>query len=91
MFKWNEGVTDETKASVGAGLDALADLPSVSAYQHGGDLGISDGNWDYVVVGDFDNADDYAGYATDPGHLELIADLIKPNISARAAVQYELS
>ena len=34
--------------------------------------------------------DDYKVYATDSSHLALIADLIKPNISGRAAVQYQL-
>ncbi len=92
MFRWSEdGVSDDTKAAISAGLDRLADLPATQAYKHGPDAGVSDGNWDYVVVGDFANVDDYQTYATDPGHVALIADLIKPNISARAAVQYEIS
>ncbi len=90
MFTWAEGVSDDTKAAVSAGLDKLAELPCVAAYHHGADAGISDGNWDYVAVGDFDSVQDYRTYATDEGHLQLIADLIKPNISGRAAVQYDL-
>lgn len=90
MFKWDADVSDETKAAVSAGLDEMAKLPAVAAYKHGPDAGISEGNWDYVVVGDFANVDDYHGYATDADHLELIATLIKPNISARAAVQFNI-
>ena len=90
MFTWNDDVTDEAKAAIGAGLDKLAQLDVVAAYQHGPDAGVSEGNWDYVVVGDFASIDDYKVYATDAGHLALIADLIKPNINGRAAVQYHL-
>lgn len=89
MFTWNDDVSAETKAAIAAGLDKLADLDAVASYHHGPDAGVSDGNWDYVVVGDFKSVDDYKVYATDAGHLDLIADLIKPNINGRAAVQYE--
>ncbi len=90
MFRWADDVDEETKSAISAGLDKLAELPSVAAYAHGPDAGVSEGNWDYVVVGDFASVDDYKAYATDTGHLELIAELIKPAISARAAVQYHL-
>lgn len=90
MFKWNADVSDETKAAVSAGLDEMAKLSSVAAYKHGPDAGISDGNWDYVVVGDFANVDDYASYSTDADHLALIETHIKPAISARAAVQFHI-
>ena len=90
MFRWADDVSDETKATISTGLDALADLECVAAYHHGADAGISDGNWDYVAVGDFASVDDYRTYAADEGHVQLIAEWIKPNISARAAVQYNL-
>jgi hypothetical protein len=89
MFKWADDVSADAKAAVSAGLDELAKLTCVQGYQHGPDAGVSDGNWDYVAVGDFASVDDYKTYATDEGHLTLIADLIKPNISARAAIQYD--
>ena len=89
MFTWADGVSDETKAAISAGLDKLADLSCVAEYRHGPDAGIGDGNWDYVAVGDFVSVDDYREYARDGGHVQLVADLIKPNISGRAAIQYD--
>lgn len=89
MFKWVDDVSADAKAAVSAGLDELAELACVQSYHHGPDAGVSDGNWDYVAVGDFVSVDEYKIYATDEGHLTLIADLIKPNISARAAIQYD--
>ncbi len=90
MFRWADGVSDATKAEISAGLDRLATLEAVSSYHHGPDLGVSDGNWDYSIVGDFADEAAYRRYATEAGHLALIAELVKPNISARAAVQYEV-
>ena len=90
MFTWSDDVTDEAKAEVSAGLDGLASLPGVVAYRHGPDVGISDGNWDYVVVGDFETTEAYRNYAADQGHLDLIAEKIRPFITGRAAVQYEI-
>lgn len=91
MFTWNEGVTDETVRAVSDGLSQFAELDVTLAYHHGPDAGVSEGNWEYVVVGDFATVEDYRTYATDPAHVELIAELIRPNISARAAVQYEIA
>ncbi|MGI9609946.1 MAG: Dabb family protein [Acidimicrobiia bacterium] len=90
MFKWADGVSDATKIEISLGLDRLATLDAVTNYHHGPDLGVSEGNWDYGIVGDFEDEAAYREYATEPGHVTLIADLIKPNISARAAVQYEV-
>ena len=89
MFSWNEGVDDGTRSAISAALDGLAGLDMVADYRHGPDLGLADGNWDYVVVGDFATAEDYRAYAADPDHRAVVADLIAPNIKARAAVQYE--
>ena len=90
MFNWNDQTTDEAKAEVSAGLDELAKLDAVQAYHHGPDAGISEGNWDYVIVGDFASVEDYQVYAADAGHVAFINDHIKAAISARAAVQYEI-
>jgi hypothetical protein len=89
LFKWADGATAEAKATVAAGLDELAGLDMVSAYQHGPDAGLSEGNWDYVIVADFADADRYLAYAADEAHVTFIVDHLRPNISGRAAVQYE--
>jgi len=89
MFTWSDDATDEAKAAVSAGLDELAKMDAITTYRHGPDAGVSDGNWDYVAVGDFASVDHYRIYANDQDHLDLIANVIRPAISARAAVQYE--
>lgn len=90
LFRWKPEVTDEQRATVARGLDELAELAVVQAYVHGPDAGLREDNWDYVVVADFETEDDYATYAADPGHVELIKSHIAPNIDARAAVQLDV-
>lgn len=90
MFKWEAHVDEEHIAKVSAGLSALPpEIEQIRSYVHGADLGVSDGNFDYVVVADFDNVDDFRTYSSHPKHVLLITDLIKGHAANRAAVQYE--
>ena len=64
-------------------------FPRSRDYRHGPDLGLSDGNFDYVIVGEYASIDDYVTYRDHPDHQRVIADYIKDRVSARAAVQYD--
>jgi len=70
-------------------LQMAAGMDEVAGYSVGLDAGISEGNATVAVVGDFANADDYRTYAADAVHQQIIADHIKPWITARSAVQYD--
>ncbi len=90
MFKWNDDVDPAHVEATGAALDALvATIPEVGDYRHGPDLGLSDGNFDYVIVGEYASIDDYVTYRDHPDHQQVIADYIKGRVSARSAVQYD--
>lgn len=89
MFSWSNHVDDDHVAAVSAALDGLPDaIPEIVSYRHGPDAGVSDGNFDYVVVGDFASLDDYVTYRDAPAHTNLVRDLIAGRVAARAAVQY---
>lgn len=91
MFRWADGVDDAHVAAVAAGLDELPGrIPEIVVYRHGADVGINDGNYDYVVVGDFASADDYVVYRDHPAHQAFIERLIVGRVAERAAVQYEI-
>ncbi len=91
MFKWADGVDADHVAAVAAGLDNLAaTIEQIKQYRHGPDIGLSDQNFDYVVVGDFDSADDYVAYRDHPVHQAFIAELIAGRVTERAAVQYDI-
>lgn len=89
MFKWIDGVDNAAIEAMAAALDALvAAVPEVVSYVHGPDLGVSEGNFDYVIVGDYASVEDYVVYRDHPEHQRIIAEMIKPHVAKRAAVQY---
>ena len=91
MFRWNEDVTIDEVSATGRALDALPALvPTIRDYRHGGDAGVNSGNFDYVVVADFDDLEGYLAYRDHPDHQELIAGHIAGRVADRAAVQYEV-
>lgn len=91
MFRWIDGVTSDQIQAVSAGLDSLPRaIPEIAMYRHGPDAGINQGNFDYVVVGDFASDDDYLVYRDHPVHRQLITELLAPLIAARSAVQVRL-
>jgi len=91
MFRWADTVDDAHVAAVGAGLDSLPRaIPEIAGYHHGPDLGFSETTFDYVVVGEFATAADYAVYRDHPEHRALIEALIAGYVTERATAQYEL-
>jgi hypothetical protein len=55
----------------------------------GDDAGLTEGNYHFVVVGDFDDVDGFLAYRDHPAHQKVIADSIRPILASRAAVQHE--
>lgn len=90
MFTWKEGTTADQLKEISDGLSGLPSvIPQVRDYWFGADAGINEGNFDFVVVADFDSRDDYLVYRDDETHRELVTRAIAPCIERRAAVQFE--
>jgi hypothetical protein len=91
MFSWNDDAPDDQVDIVTA---ALAELPAtiaeIRSYVFGPDAGIVEGNADYVVVADFDDAAGFLTYRDHPAHQQFITDHIAGKIAGRSAVQFEL-
>jgi len=89
MFRWADGVDDAHVADVARRLDELPQaISEITAYRHGPDAGVNDGNFDYVVVADFDSVEEYVVYRDHPVHAAFIAEMIAGRVTDRAAVQY---
>ncbi len=89
MFKLVETTTVEQKDALLAGLARLPDQISlIRSFAVGLDARVAEGNFDIVVLVDFDNADDYLVYAAHPAHREFVANCVLPVLATRAAVQY---
>jgi hypothetical protein len=90
MFEFADHVEDDYVDRVRSGLSALpGQIEQIRGYLHGNDVGITEGNWDYAVVADFDNVHDYVTYRDHPTHVLFIEEVIKGNLANRAAVQYQ--
>ncbi|GAA1544751.1 Dabb family protein [Actinomadura kijaniata] len=91
MFRWAEGTTTSQQEEARVRLAELPGvIPEIRGYSLGHDAGVNEGNYDFVVVGDFADRDDYLAYRDHPAHRAVIDEYIKPIMDQRAAVQYEL-
>lgn len=89
LFRWVPGTTAQEVAAVDRALGALpARIPEIRDYRAGPDAGVAAGNWDYVVVADFDDPDGWRAYTTHPEHTRVLDTLIGPMLAERAALQY---
>jgi hypothetical protein len=81
--------TDEDVDAIVQALRAMPSLvPEIRSYSVGLDAGLVEGNFDLVVVGDFDDVDGYLAYNANADHQALIAERLKPFVAGRSAVQY---
>src|ERR1700757_3854092 len=91
LFTWDDEMTDEMERQFAAELTALAPkLAGLRSYHAGPDAGIIEGNYDFAVVADFDDAQSYLAYRTNAEHQEIIGRLGGPHAKERASVQYEI-
>lgn len=91
MFRWTPNWTDDQRVAVENALGELPGVvPTIRSYHFGSDIGVNEGNFDFVVVADFDDVEGFLVYRDHPQHQRVIAELIAPFIETRNAVQYEL-
>lgn len=89
MFRIRPEVDDAERARIRGLLLELPELISeVRSFEVGEDAGISEGNWDMVVLAQFDDVDGYRAYAAHPDHQPVIT-AVRSIISERAGIQFE--
>ena len=78
MVRLTEDMTDDQKEALRAGLSRLPEvITDIRAYRFGEDARLNEGNFDFVVTADFDDADGYLAYRDHPDHKKLVAELEK--------------
>lgn len=91
LFRFAEATPDERIDDLGAGLAALpAAIPQIRRYEHGRNLGVTPGTWDYGLVAEFDSVEDQRTYRDHPVHQKLIRELVEPITADRASIQVSL-
>ncbi len=93
MLRWTDTATAEQRDAVPPALATLPpQIPEIRSYQVGVDAGLAgSGNYDLVIVADFDDVAGYETYRDNPVHQDMIARFIRPILESRAAVQHELA
>ncbi len=71
-------------------LEYVATLDGVVSYRLGHDVGATDGNYDFGIVGDFETLDAYITYRDSPRHVEIAKGIVAPLLIERATVQFEI-
>lgn len=90
LFRWADGVTEGQRQVVRDALAALpALIPELREYRFGDDAGLAEGNHDFAVVADFDDAAGFRAYQEHPEHRRVLTEVVRPLLAARAAVQFE--
>ena len=91
LFAWVPEATDEQKQQMAEELRALAPLMTgLRAFHVGPDAGIIEGNFDFAVVADFEDARSYLAYRNHPTHRAVVEQVTSPITRDRVSVQYEL-
>lgn len=89
MFRFRPEVTEDEIDAIHQQLLELPGLvPEVRSFSVGRDAGISEGNWDMVVVVGFDDEAGYVTYAAHPDHQPTIM-AVRALISERAGIQFQ--
>jgi hypothetical protein len=91
LFTWDDAMTKEKERQFAAELTALAaKMAGLRSYHAGPDAGIIEGNFDFAVVADFDDADSYLAYRDNADHQDIVGRLSRPHTKSKASVQYEI-
>ena len=91
MFTFKPEARETASQSLEEGLFLLAQtITEIAAYTYGSDLGLRDGNYDFAVVADFENEQDFKTYADHPAHQAFIRDRVVPVLAGRVSVQFEI-
>lgn len=89
-FRWKDDVTPEKIEDFHRALIVLrSEMPVLLSYQHGPDLGIREGNFDYGVVAEVAQPEDVGRYLDHPLHQEFARNYVVPMVADRKAVQIE--
>jgi len=89
LLRWKPEATAAERFAVQSNLaDLPARIPQIRNYEIGADAHVNDGNFDLVVVADFDDVADYLVYRDHPDHQAVIRERIQPILADRAAIQH---
>jgi hypothetical protein len=89
LLKWSRELERDELEKIRGLLDVLGSTaPSIRYFSHGPDVGLSSFGGDYALIADFDDAEGWRAYNTDPAHLAVRA-VLKPLTAENLVVQFQ--
>jgi hypothetical protein len=89
MFRWSADAPADQNERVAAALLTLpGTVPTIRAYRCGANV-VPGTNFDFAVVGEFDDIAGHAAYVVHEAHEAIASTMIRPFVAERAAVQFE--
>ncbi|MCW2699371.1 MAG: Stress responsive Barrel Domain-containing protein [Blastococcus sp.] len=91
VFTWSQAADAQRRVATLQALRGLQqDVGGMTSLTVADDAGLSEGNADTVLIADFPDAGAFRRYAQDPVHQAVLAEHVRPWLTARTAVQYEV-
>jgi hypothetical protein len=91
LFTWSDAADERRRQTTLQALRRLRqDVGGMTSFIVAEDAHLADGNADTVLIADFPDVEAYYRYAQDPVHLAVIAEHVRPWLTTRSALQYQL-
>jgi hypothetical protein len=92
LLTWKEGTSPADIETLRGELLKMGDeIPEVRALSFGSDLRLMEGNVDFAIVEEFDDADAFRRYVAHPAHGRMVSEFLRPILASRQAIQFEAS
>ena len=89
MYRWHEGLSTEDLRGFREALERLRAIPELIDMTCGDDVGLFEGNFDFVVVMDFAEFESARRYVAHPLHQTYVRDYANRVVAERVIVQHE--
>jgi hypothetical protein len=91
VFRFDDNATEEYIDRIDETLATLPSLiPQIASFSSGRNAHVTSEAWDYAVVADFASPADYLIYASNPEHVDMVANLIGPHAIEVSRTQFEV-
>lgn len=91
LLSWKERTSARQIAAVCQELEQMkSEIPEIRSLIFGPDLHLAEGNVDFAVIEDFDDAEAFGRYTAHPAHNRMVSDFLRPILASRQAIQLEV-
>jgi putative hemolysin len=89
LLTWKKGTAQADIDALAAELARMREeIPEIRALAFGPDLELMDGNADFAILEDFDDAGAFGRYAAHPAHTRMVSEYLRPILASRQAIQF---